>query len=394
MAQVALGEVGLILSIKWPRLARSTSDWYPLLDVCGHRGCLIADRDGVHDPGTPNSRLLLGLKGTISELELHTPFADSSPPGSWPRPNAASWPRACRSGLVPDPQRRRHEGSPPRGSRRITLVFDNFLQLHAADEGDAHAAGLRADVAAARLLQRDCRTRTSRWTADILKNPAYAAPSSMVEPPYAPRERRVKLTLQGTAAGVLMEDRGEGQISGLHQLRGLRESPGHAAGQPGRVRAPEEPWRPATAAHGSLHGITWCRNADTRWWSATRAAASMCATICISNMMRRCASACGPPRSRRSRRPSWRLSRRQKSNMEPSPAGSDPSRRCSARNRAEEQQVERLRFARRRWPSVSSTVWIPTAGWCSRWSSAGRLRWLRSDRREPREAAGHRHPEQ
>src|SRR6478672_11273356 len=72
VARVTLGEVGLILSIDLTRLARNCSDWYPLLDVCGHRECLIADRDGVYDPGTPNGRLLLGLKGTISELELHT----------------------------------------------------------------------------------------------------------------------------------------------------------------------------------------------------------------------------------------------------------------------------------------------------------------------------------
>src|SRR5215475_7426240 len=72
VARVTLGEVGLILSIDVTRLARNCSDWYPLLDVCGHRRCLIADRDGVYDPGTPNGRLLLGLKGTISELELHT----------------------------------------------------------------------------------------------------------------------------------------------------------------------------------------------------------------------------------------------------------------------------------------------------------------------------------
>jgi DNA invertase Pin-like site-specific DNA recombinase len=43
-----------------------------LLDLCGYRQCLIADRDGVYDPGSANGRLLLGLKGTISEVELHT----------------------------------------------------------------------------------------------------------------------------------------------------------------------------------------------------------------------------------------------------------------------------------------------------------------------------------
>ena len=72
VGRVGLSEVGIILSIDVTRLARNCSDWYPLLDICGLRGCLIADRDGVYDPGTANGRLLLGLKGTISELELHT----------------------------------------------------------------------------------------------------------------------------------------------------------------------------------------------------------------------------------------------------------------------------------------------------------------------------------
>jgi len=72
VGRVGLSEVGLILSIDVTRLARNCSDWYPLLDICGLRGCLIADRDGVYDPGCANGRLLLGLKGTISELELHT----------------------------------------------------------------------------------------------------------------------------------------------------------------------------------------------------------------------------------------------------------------------------------------------------------------------------------
>ena len=72
IARVTLGEVGIILSYDVTRLARNCSDWYPLLDLCGFRQCLIADRDGVYDPGSANGRLLLGLKGTISEVELHT----------------------------------------------------------------------------------------------------------------------------------------------------------------------------------------------------------------------------------------------------------------------------------------------------------------------------------
>ncbi len=72
VAQVTLGLVGIILSFDVTRLARNCSDWYPLLDVCGYRHCLIADYDGIYDPGTPNGRLLLGIKGQLSELELHT----------------------------------------------------------------------------------------------------------------------------------------------------------------------------------------------------------------------------------------------------------------------------------------------------------------------------------
>src|SRR3954449_4612801 len=72
LAKVTLGQVGMILSVDVTRLSRNCSDWYPLLDLCGFKDCLIADRDGVYDPATTNGRLLLGLKGTISEVELHT----------------------------------------------------------------------------------------------------------------------------------------------------------------------------------------------------------------------------------------------------------------------------------------------------------------------------------
>src|SRR3954449_5324166 len=72
IARVTLGQVGIVLSSEVTRLSRNCTDWYPLLDLCGYRQCLIGDRDGVYDPGSANGRLLLGLKGTISEMELHT----------------------------------------------------------------------------------------------------------------------------------------------------------------------------------------------------------------------------------------------------------------------------------------------------------------------------------
>lgn len=72
VSEVALGRVGVVIAYDATRLSRNCSHWYQLLDLCGHADCLIADRDGIYDPASINGRLLLGLKGQISELELHT----------------------------------------------------------------------------------------------------------------------------------------------------------------------------------------------------------------------------------------------------------------------------------------------------------------------------------
>ncbi|MGE8452459.1 MAG: recombinase family protein [Pseudomonadales bacterium] len=70
-AEVALGHVGIILGLEVSRLARNNSDWYRLLDLCSMTDTLIGDADGVYNPALFNDRLLLGLKGTMSEAELH-----------------------------------------------------------------------------------------------------------------------------------------------------------------------------------------------------------------------------------------------------------------------------------------------------------------------------------
>src|SRR5271157_2675383 len=71
VAEVGLGNVGLVLGIEMSRLARSCRDWHQLLEICSLFNTLIADVDGVYDPAHYNDRLLLGLKGTMSEAELH-----------------------------------------------------------------------------------------------------------------------------------------------------------------------------------------------------------------------------------------------------------------------------------------------------------------------------------
>ena len=71
VAEVGLGRAGIVLGLEVSRLARNNADWHRLLEICALTGTLICDEDGLYDPASFNDRLLLGLKGTMSEAELH-----------------------------------------------------------------------------------------------------------------------------------------------------------------------------------------------------------------------------------------------------------------------------------------------------------------------------------
>ncbi len=70
VAEVGLGRVGLVLGLEVSRLARNSRDWHQLLEICALTRTLILDEEGLYDPATFNDRLLLGLKGAMSEAEL------------------------------------------------------------------------------------------------------------------------------------------------------------------------------------------------------------------------------------------------------------------------------------------------------------------------------------
>jgi DNA invertase Pin-like site-specific DNA recombinase/DNA-binding XRE family transcriptional regulator len=71
VADVGMGKAGIVLGLEVSRLARNSSDWHRLLEICALTDTLILDEDGLYDPGHFNDRLLLGMKGTMSEAELH-----------------------------------------------------------------------------------------------------------------------------------------------------------------------------------------------------------------------------------------------------------------------------------------------------------------------------------
>jgi DNA invertase Pin-like site-specific DNA recombinase len=174
VGRVGLSEVGLILSIDVTRLARNCSDWYPLLDICGLRDCLIADRDGVYDPGSANGRLLLGLKGTISELELHT-IRSRLTAGLLAKAERGELALSLPIGLMRDPSGVVVKDPDMAVQERLELVFEMFLKFRTV----AKVMRLLNDRGLD-LPRRDrhgdlCRTRATICSvAAILKNPAYA----------------------------------------------------------------------------------------------------------------------------------------------------------------------------------------------------------------------------
>lgn len=131
LAQVTLGEVGIVLSYEVTRLSRNCSDWYPLLDICAIRGCLIGDRDGIYDPSTSNGRLLLGLKGQISEMELHTLKGRLSA-GLMNKAKRGELAVKLPAGYIRDKQGNVFKDPNIEVQTRIQLVFDMFLKVKSA----------------------------------------------------------------------------------------------------------------------------------------------------------------------------------------------------------------------------------------------------------------------
>jgi len=178
VAEVSLGHVGIIFGYEVSRLARNNSDWYHLLDLAAVFGTLIADTDGVYDPRLYNDRLLLGLKGTMSEAELHLlnlrlregllrkvergELAQGLPTGLLRLPDGS---------VVKDPDDQvRHV---------IELVFSKFAELGSARQVLRYLRS--ADI---HLPRRQ--TTSQHWGEVLWKHPSYAAVYHVISnPAYA-----------------------------------------------------------------------------------------------------------------------------------------------------------------------------------------------------------------
>lgn len=174
VALVSLGQVGIIFAYDVTRLARNCTDWYQLLDLCGLRQCLVGDQDGVYNPASANGRLILGLKGLIAELELHTIRARLTA-GLLNKASRGELALTLPTGLVRDPSGHVVKHPDREVQSRTELVFNTFLRVGSVTKvvrclNDQHL----------RLPRRNYwgdivwRTPTIATVATVLKNPAYA----------------------------------------------------------------------------------------------------------------------------------------------------------------------------------------------------------------------------
>jgi DNA invertase Pin-like site-specific DNA recombinase len=174
VADVTLGRVGIIFAYDVTRLSRNCTDWYRLLDLCAVRECLVGDQDGIYDPASANGRLILGLKGLISELELHTIKARLTA-GLLNKARRGELALHLPVGLVRDELKRVVKHPNLEVQSRITLVFSTFLRVRSA-------AKTQRELRQANLFvpsqepdgELVWRSPTVPGILGILKNPAYA----------------------------------------------------------------------------------------------------------------------------------------------------------------------------------------------------------------------------
>lgn len=193
-AAVALGQVGIIFGWEVSRLARNNADWYHLLDLAALFGTLIADVEGIYDPRLYNDRLLLGLKGTMSEAELHI-MRQRLHAGRLSKVMRGELVQHLPTGLVrlsptevvkdPDDQVR----------HTIELVLAKFAELGSGQKTlrclQQHGILLpRRQTSGLRKGELLWRKPAAAAVLEIVHNPAYAGAFAYGRRPTDPRQRR------------------------------------------------------------------------------------------------------------------------------------------------------------------------------------------------------------
>ena len=176
VGEVGMGQAGIVMGLEVSRLARNCADWHRLLEICGLTHCLILDEDGLYDPGQFNDRLLLGLKGTMSEAELHVLKARLMG-GVLQKAQRGELKMALPVGLVYDDQEHVVLDPDQQVQQSLRVFFATFQRAGSARATVQSFArqGLKFPSRALVGTGETCwQPLTSRQALDILHNPRYA----------------------------------------------------------------------------------------------------------------------------------------------------------------------------------------------------------------------------
>jgi len=178
VTEVTMGRVGVVLGIEMSRLARSGRDWHQLLELCSLAGVLLADPDGVYDPGFHNDRLLLGLKGTMSEHELYlirqrmlSGKLAKAERGELAVPLPIGYARRPSGEVIPDPDEQ--------AQHVVRLVFGTFRRLGTLNSVLRYLVGQEVQLpvrvhSGPAKGELEWRRPTRETLQNMLHNPAYA----------------------------------------------------------------------------------------------------------------------------------------------------------------------------------------------------------------------------
>src|SRR6202047_4827239 len=223
LAAICEGRVGAVFAIEASRLARNGRDWHTLIEFCGLVGTIIVDEDGIYDPRHPNDRLLLGMKGTMSELELslfrrrsHEALKQKARRGALFLGVAAGYVRIGHDGIAKEPDQRVQDA--------LSLVFTKFTELQSVRQVHVwlRDEGIRLPVACHKAAEgRSIAWRLPLYNTvhNILTNPvyagAYAFGRTMSKVSVEEGRKRVNRGVRRPMAewDVLLKDQHEGYIS-------------------------------------------------------------------------------------------------------------------------------------------------------------------------------------
>jgi DNA invertase Pin-like site-specific DNA recombinase len=217
LAEVTMSHVGLVLGLEMSRLARSNKDWHHLLEVCAVFGSFLADQDGVYDPRDSNDRLLLGLKGTMSEFELVT-MRNRLERGRLNKAERGELFLSVPAGYLRLPTGEVVQDPDEQVRAVVALIFDKFEELGTMYAVFHYLLGHHLSIGGRvqrgpRRGQVEWRRPTESAVLHMLRHPIYAGAYAYGWLPPDPRPNGL-----GSPAGPLRQPAEEWQVLKLDQL--------------------------------------------------------------------------------------------------------------------------------------------------------------------------------